>query len=103
MLLDLTDDEAAAPLREHDGLIDADHYFLSPRVHASSQSRLAIFRLRTRAAIATRSAAQYLTRRCSNQRWHISTVSHTSISAHRMSCGHRSSKSSNQLPLSSWL
>jgi hypothetical protein len=30
--LDLTDDEAAALLRELDGLIDGDRYFLSPRI-----------------------------------------------------------------------
>jgi hypothetical protein len=30
--IDLTDGEAAALLRELDGLTDADHYFLSPRV-----------------------------------------------------------------------
>jgi hypothetical protein len=32
MNLDLTDDEAAALLRELDGLIDGDRYFLSPRI-----------------------------------------------------------------------
>jgi hypothetical protein len=31
MNLDLTDEEAAALLRELDGLIDGDRYFLSPR------------------------------------------------------------------------
>ena len=32
MNLDLTDDEVAALLRELDGLIDGDRYFLSPRI-----------------------------------------------------------------------
>jgi len=32
MNLDLTDEEAAALLRELDGLIDGDRYFLSPRI-----------------------------------------------------------------------
>jgi hypothetical protein len=32
MHLDLTDDETAALLRELDGLIDSDRYFLSPRI-----------------------------------------------------------------------
>lgn len=32
MLLDLTDDETAALLRELDQIIDADRYFLSPRI-----------------------------------------------------------------------
>ena len=32
MNLDLTDDKAAALLRELDGLIDGDRYFLSPRM-----------------------------------------------------------------------
>jgi hypothetical protein len=32
MNLDLTDEEAAALLRELDGLIDGDCYFLSPRI-----------------------------------------------------------------------
>jgi hypothetical protein len=32
MTLDLTDEETAALLRELDGLIDADRYFLSPRI-----------------------------------------------------------------------
>jgi hypothetical protein len=32
MTLDLTDEEAAALLKELDGLIDGDRYFLSPRV-----------------------------------------------------------------------
>ena len=32
MNLDLTDDETAALLRELDGLIDGDRYFMSPRV-----------------------------------------------------------------------
>jgi hypothetical protein len=32
MTIDLTDEEAAALLRELDGLIDGDRYFLSPRV-----------------------------------------------------------------------
>ena len=32
MNLDLTEEEAAALLRELDGLIDGDRYFLSPRI-----------------------------------------------------------------------
>ena len=32
MNLELTDEEAAALLRELDGLIDGDRYFLSPRI-----------------------------------------------------------------------
>jgi hypothetical protein len=32
MNLDLTDDETAALLRELDGLIDGDRYFMSPRI-----------------------------------------------------------------------
>ena len=32
MHLDLTDEEAAALLKELDGLIDGDRYFLSPRI-----------------------------------------------------------------------
>jgi hypothetical protein len=32
MNLDLTDEETAALLRELDGIIDADRYFLSPRI-----------------------------------------------------------------------
>jgi hypothetical protein len=32
MNLDLTDDEAATLLRELDGLIDGDRYFMSPRI-----------------------------------------------------------------------
>ena len=32
MHLDLTDEETAALLRELDGLIDGDRYFLSPRI-----------------------------------------------------------------------
>ena len=32
MNLDLTDEEAAALLRELDGIIDGDRYFLSPRI-----------------------------------------------------------------------
>jgi hypothetical protein len=32
MNLDLTDEETAALLRELDGLIDGDRYFLSPRI-----------------------------------------------------------------------
>jgi hypothetical protein len=32
MNLDLTDDEAAALLRELDGIIDGDRYFMSPRI-----------------------------------------------------------------------
>ena len=32
MRLDLTDEETAALLRELDGLIDGDRYFLSPRI-----------------------------------------------------------------------
>jgi hypothetical protein len=32
MNLDLTDEEATALLRELDGLIDGDRYFLSPRI-----------------------------------------------------------------------
>ena len=32
MHLDLSDEEAAALLRELDGLIDGDRYFLSPRI-----------------------------------------------------------------------
>jgi hypothetical protein len=32
MTLDLTEEEAAAPLRELDGLIDGDRYFLSERI-----------------------------------------------------------------------
>ena len=32
MHFDLTDEEAAALLREPDGLIDGDRYFLSPRI-----------------------------------------------------------------------
>ena len=32
MHLDLTDEEAAALLRELDGLIDGERYFLSPRI-----------------------------------------------------------------------
>jgi hypothetical protein len=32
MTLDLTDEEAAALLRELDGLIDGNRYFLSPRI-----------------------------------------------------------------------
>jgi hypothetical protein len=32
MHFDLTDEEAAALLRELDGLIDGDRYFLSPRI-----------------------------------------------------------------------
>ena len=32
MNLDLTDEETAALLRELDGLIDGDRYFMSPRV-----------------------------------------------------------------------
>ena len=32
MNFDLTDEEAAALLRELDGLIDGDRYFLSPRI-----------------------------------------------------------------------
>jgi len=32
MRLDLTDEEAAALLKELDGLIDGDRYFLSPRI-----------------------------------------------------------------------
>jgi hypothetical protein len=32
MNLDLTDDEAAALLRELDGRIDGDRYFMSPRI-----------------------------------------------------------------------
>jgi hypothetical protein len=32
MLLDLTDQETAALLRELDGIIDADRYFLAPRI-----------------------------------------------------------------------
>ena len=32
MNLDLTDEEAAALLRELDGFIDGDRYFLSPRI-----------------------------------------------------------------------
>ena len=32
MNLDLTDEEAAALLRELDGIIDGDRYFMSPRI-----------------------------------------------------------------------
>jgi hypothetical protein len=32
MTIDLTDEETAALVRELDGLIDADRYFLSPRI-----------------------------------------------------------------------
>ena len=32
MTLDLTDEETAALLRELDGLIDGDRYFMSPRI-----------------------------------------------------------------------
>jgi hypothetical protein len=42
MNLDLTDEETAALLRELDGLIDGDRYFLSARVNTSKAIRAKI-------------------------------------------------------------
>ncbi|PYL27129.1 MAG: hypothetical protein DMF45_13075 [Verrucomicrobia bacterium] len=42
MTIDLTDEEAAALLRELDGLIDADRYFLSPRIETLKAIRAKI-------------------------------------------------------------
>ena len=42
MNLDLTDDEAAALLRELDGLIDGDRYFMSPRIKTLKEIRAKI-------------------------------------------------------------
>ena len=42
MNLDLTDDEAATLLRELDGLIDGDRYFLSPRINTLKATRAKI-------------------------------------------------------------
>ena len=39
MTLDLTDEETAALLRELDGLIDGDRYFMSPRIDPESDPR----------------------------------------------------------------
>ena len=39
MHLDLTDEETAALLRELDGLIDNDRYFMSPRIKALKSIR----------------------------------------------------------------
>jgi hypothetical protein len=42
MHLDLTDDQAAVLLRELDGIIDADKYFLSPRIQTLKAIRAKI-------------------------------------------------------------